>query len=277
MATVSAYRNGTTMGMAGRNASPAKRGVIKGWSSGAVRRHTRWLYSIDAPQLDGVGVALTLTLRATPDTAADWVRLRRAFVERARRLGMIRLHWVTEWQRRGAPHMHLAVYAPEGTDARTFAESLLLAWIDVARGYEAGVFSQYWDEIAGPLGWLKYLSKHAARGVKHYQRQGAPQGWDVTGRLWGHAGDWPADEPMRFELSTAGYHRLRRLIRSWRIADARAAGDRRRIRYARRMLMCPDRKLSAVRGVSDWVPEDVLLELVSSLELDGYSVTQIAA
>ncbi|WP_443678868.1 hypothetical protein [Nocardioides daeguensis] len=30
---------------------------------------------------------------------------------------MTRWHWVVEWQRRGTPHLHLAVYAPEGWES----------------------------------------------------------------------------------------------------------------------------------------------------------------
>ena len=31
-----------------------------------------------------------------------------------REAGLSRWHWVVEWQRRGTPHLHLAVYAPPG-------------------------------------------------------------------------------------------------------------------------------------------------------------------
>jgi hypothetical protein len=111
--------------------------------------------------------------------------------------------------------------------------------------------------------------------VKHYQRQGRPEGWESTGRLWGKSGDWPADEPMRYDLDMPAYHRYRRLVRSWRVADARKSGDARRIALARRMLSCDDPRLSAVRGVSDWVPESTSAAFVALLASEGAGVRQV--
>jgi hypothetical protein len=259
--------------MAGNNPSPAKRDVIKGWSAASVRRHTKWLYSIDAPKLDGEGFALTLTLRHTPETADEFHAARRAWIMRLTRLGATRIHWVIEWQKRGTPHLHAAVYFAPGETPQFAAGLMITAWLAVAEQWGPMLGGQYYDTISGPLGWLKYLSKHASRGVKHYQRSGAPSGWARTGRLWGHTGAWPADEPMRFDMSREAYWRYRRLVRSWRIADARQSGDRSRIVYARKMLQSSDPKLSAVRGVSDWVPEPVAIEFVSLLVAQGYDVT----
>jgi hypothetical protein len=71
MPTLTSYRNGLTAGVGGGNPSPVKRGQIKGWSAGAVRRHTAWLYSVDAPTLSAgfVGHAVTLTVRDCPPTS----------------------------------------------------------------------------------------------------------------------------------------------------------------------------------------------------------------
>lgn len=261
------------MGVGGGNPNPPKRGRVAGWSAGAVRRHTRWLYSVDAPALDGDGFAVTLTMRDTPATAEDWQLLRRAWEMRIRRYsGFLRLHWVVEWQKRGTPHLHAAVYF---RDARPEQLPLILgAWWSVAQPYGANIAAQHGAPISGPLGWLQYLSKHAARGVRHYQRQGKPAGWETTGRLWGKGGSWPVQQPLTFDLEMPAYWRLRRLVRAWRVADARASGDPRRIALARRMLACPDRKLSAVRGVSDWVPEAVMVDLVSLVASEGHDVAQ---
>ena len=276
MATLRAYPNGLTVHVGGTGThTRAKRGTITGWSAAAVRRHTRWLYSIDAPGLTGEGFAITLTLRDCPPSPEAWTALRRAWIERARRLGAVRWHWVVEWQRRGTPHLHAAVYFPVGTDARV-GHALLAHWLAAAAPYSPGWGSQTVKPIAGSLGWLQYLSKHAARGVKHYQRTGKPAGWETTGRLWGHGGDWPELEPLEVQLTTAQFHRFRRLARSWRVADARAAGLRgegwQRLRYSRRMLRTSDVALSRYRGVSEWIPEAVavrLLDVVSSRSLTG--------
>lgn len=244
----------------------AKRDRIKGWTAAAVRRHTAWLYSIDAESLDDglPGFAVTLTLRDCPPSAEEWTRLVRSWIKALERSGLQRMHWVVEWQRRGVPHLHCALYFdPSVQDGGDLACAL---WFTRAVAFGAAPQAQQWNPIDGPLGWLQYLSKHAARGVKHYQRTGSPEGWESTGRLWGHRGEWPVVEPSRYEVSRGAYWRLRRLVRSWRVADARSERDPRkraqRVRYARRMLACPDPRLSPVRGVSDWIPADVMDRLV---------------
>lgn len=265
MPTLQAYKNGLTMGHAGHNGSPPLRGEVTGWTPASVRRHTRWLYGVEAPALTGYGYAVTLTIRETPPDAASWQAARAAWVERLRRRGMVRLHWVVEWQRRGTPHLHCAVYFAEPL-APVDQFGLIAAWLEVTNAWGPRAAAQTIKPITGAEGWLQYLSKHAARGVKHYQRWGKPDGWLKTGRLWGHAGDWPTEPPIRADLTLAEYHRLRRLVRSWRVADARAAGDWTRLTYARRMLACPDRALSSVRGVSEWIPDPLALRLLDALD-----------
>jgi len=249
----------------------AKRGAVVGWSPAAVRRHTRWLYGIDAPALTGYGWALTLTVRDCPPTSEAWTALRHAWIERVRRMGAVRWHWVVEWQARGVPHMHCAVYLVDGS-AMAGAE-LVMAWRDVCSEYGAGAWSQTCKRIDGPTGWLQYLSKHAARGVQHYQRQGKPAGWEKTGRLWGYGGEWPIVEPLEVAVSLDEFYRFRRLVRSWRVASARASGATgggwQRLRYARRMLKTSDRALSRYRGVSEWIPEDVAVRLLLIVKEDA--------
>lgn len=247
----------------------AKRGEVVGWTRAAVRRQTRWLWSIEVEGLTGNGFALTLTVGDVLPTSEEWGRLRSAWLDRVARLGAIRTHWVVEWQARNFPHLHAAVYFPAGT-GDTMGAQTVAAWLDLAGWTGARMVGQDCKPISGPLGWLKYLSKHAARGVEHYQRQGHPVGWEKTGRLWGHGGDWPVELPIEAILTNAEFYRLRRLIRSWRVAEARAAALRwenpkhrwARLVYARRLLRCPDRQLSRFRGGGEWIPQDVLLRLV---------------
>jgi len=152
MATLQAYENGLTLGWAGGRQpcekgqgsvvytrpgcchrlrcactvqerslccvhAAAKRGEVVGWSAGAVRRHTSWLRSVDTTQLDGIGAAATLTMLECPPTSDDWRRLLKVLQQRLRRAGLLRWHWVVEWQRRGVPHLHLAIYAPSDWSA----------------------------------------------------------------------------------------------------------------------------------------------------------------
>lgn len=280
MPTGRLYRNGLTLGMGGNpNPVGGKRGKVNGWTAAAVRRHTRWLYSVDAPALDGQGWAVTLTVRDLPDTSDDWHRIRAAYLERVRRSGWVkRSHWVTEWTRRRRPHMHQAFYLAHDVTPAEAWRLLVAPWIEVAGKYGATAHGQHLARIEGPLGWLEYLSKHAARGVSHYQRQGSPPGWETTGRLWGYGGQWPIVEPAEVTLTRDEFFRFRRLVRSWRIADARRelveapaglAGEvqrrkaRRRLVAARRMLRASDREHAQVRGVSEWISEDLGMVLLA--------------
>lgn len=254
------------MGTGGCNSVPPPRGEITGWTSGAVRRHTRFLYSVDTPKLTGHGYALTLTVKELPPSAEDWKKAREAWLDRVRRLpGFLRLHWVTEWQRRGVPHMHCAVYFETPLTSKDLP-TLLWTLVCENRGWTALMGSQDSKSIDGAAGWLKYLSKHAARGVKHYQRMGKPEGWTKSGRLWGKVGEWPVELPIRAELTREQGFRFRRLVKQWAIAQARTSGDWKRVSYLRRLLKNNDRVISQVRGLSDWVPERVFLDLVECLD-----------
>lgn len=255
------------------NPSPVRRDIIRGWSVAAVRRHIRWLYSIDVPSLSGQGWAITLTLRDCPPDADAWIAVRESWLVRVRAMGAVRWHWVVEWQERGVPHLHAAVYMPqnEAGDGRR----LLAAWLAVAALYGPGWGSQTVKRIDGPVGWLQYLSKHASRGVRHYQRQNKPAGWERTGRLWGHGGSWPVEAPIEVTVTQQEFYRMRRLARSWRVADARVQlgrartlpeidAARRRLVYARRMLKSGDPNFSRYRGISEWIPESVTLRMLEA-------------
>ena len=176
MPTIKLYPNGMTMG-AGGNPNPVggKRGAVVGWSKSSVRRHTQWLYSVDTTTLDGSGWSLTLTLRDCPGTAAEWQALRKRYVDSLTASGVvIRCHWVTEWTRRKVPHLHLAVYLPSGTDKEDVERLLVDTWIQYGAKFGTIRKAQHLAPIYGALGWMAYLSKHSARGVDHYQRQGTP-------------------------------------------------------------------------------------------------------
>jgi hypothetical protein len=232
---------------------------------------------------------------------------------------MIRLHWVMEFQRRGVPHLHVAIwYEPHTVDWINAApaermryangiasvtrhnedwqnDDILIAamavgdWIDIAEDFGAGVKGQHARPIIETVGWFQYLAKHCGRGKDHYQRQmeSLPKQWDSSPRVWGKRGDWITEEPAEIQLTDREWFRLRRFARSWRVARARAKlpalgweslpplhtkqwartltkwpgstgklSLRQRLRHlqhARRMLSCNDPKLSAVRGINEWM------------------------
>lgn len=281
MPVMTVYPHGGKGGVApGRNDHQRmKRGNVEGWSAGAVRRNTQFLMSIRENELTGAGVAITLTLRDCPPTSADWHRMRRAWVKRMERAGMVRLHWVTEWQRRGVPHLHGAIWFPDEYDTLTPID----AWVELAGKYGAQHWGQHARPIDGAIGWFQYLAKHAARGVHHYQRSGdnVPLSWELrTGRVWGYSGDWPLAKPRQYGLQGAegdgGWFRLRRLVRSWRKADARASHHKVRgwrISSARRMLKSSEPELSMLRGFSEWMPaEAVQVRMLAAVADLGHQV-----
>lgn len=245
------------------------RGQVGGWSMKATRRNTDFLRSIDERKLTGAGVALTLTIRDCPETSDDWHRLRKNWQDRMRRAGMVRIHWVTEWQRRGVPHLHVAIWFPDAYDTIT----PIRAWLELAEQYGAGIKGQHGKKIDGPVGWFQYLSKHAARGVKHYQRSGdnMPAGWqEKTGRVWGYGGDWPLQRPVEVLLDNEGFYAFRRLVRGWRIGNARLHGDKAREIHARRMLRHPEPQISAIRPVSEWCNQAQALMFLGNLRERGF-------
>ena len=121
---------------------------------------------------------------------------------RLRRKGLYRLHWLTEWQKRGVPHLHFAAWflqsvvvininQPALSDselAQVLSYLISADWLSISSVYRSSGLSQVVKPMSNELGWLQYLSKHAARGAAHYQRaQGSiPSGWEgMTGRMGG--------------------------------------------------------------------------------------------
>jgi len=260
-----------------RDAVP--RGDVQGWSEGATRRNTGFLRSIHEGKLDdGPGYALTLTLRTCPDTPDDWHRLRRKWEKRVRRLGMIRMHWVTEWTRRRRPHLHCAIWFSDVYTAHKAVE----AWLEITAYDGTLERGQDMKPFHDVMGWFQYVAKHASRGVKHYQRnpENVPEAWQTkTGRMWGKCGSWPIQPPVRVYLQDdrnggdrASYV-YRRIVRAWRLAQARAAGDWRRVRLARKMLSSGNLALCKVRGASEWLPYGVNLRILNYLVDRGLSVS----
>lgn len=286
MPVLKVYRNGVTMGRApGKNDHErAKRGEVTGWSASAARRNLAFLRSIEADSLTGHGYTVTLTLKNCPETAEHWKRLREALFKRFERMGMIRGHWVTEWQKRGVPHLHGIFYFRHPG----MQPSIVNAWLELADEYVVSAKGQHVREVTHIVGWFKYLAKHASRGHQHYQRaaEGIPEGWKKTGRVWGYVGDWPIVEPERYEVDERAYFRLRRVARGLAVSNARqpqptfdANGkllprhwwfvDRKMTNRMKQMLKSNDRELSRLRGISEWLPKERMEKLVLWLLATG--------
>lgn len=262
------------------------RSQVIGWSSSAIRRNLKFLYSVDETSLEGLeGSALTLTVKDCPPSPELWRDAREAWFHRQRRRGMVRCHWVTEWQRRGVPHLHLAIWFPGGGRTDSY-RSAVEDWLELSAAYGSKPKGQHMTPIYDVLGWNQYVSKHAARGLHHYQRspENVPEAWrSGTGRMWGALGDWQLQEPAKVEMSREAFWSYRRMVRGWRVADARRPKvlqgvrmyDTRRIRSARGMLRCPYPELSQVRGVSEWIVEGLNLRMLQGLVLQGHQLTSV--
>lgn len=284
MRTLKLYLHGMSMGTPPSRNDHIRtpRGECGGWTSGATRRNVAFLRSVEPGPLlsdQTIALAVTLTVRDCPPTADDWSKLRKVYLDRLRRSGLVRGHWVTEWQRRGAPHLHGAFWFScdsSDLDARhEMHRQILQHWLDLTKIYGATRVGQHITPIYEALGWFQYVAKHAARGVKHYQRsmENVPAGWRKTGRVWGKVGDFALREAMNLEISSDVYYRFRRVVRRWRIADARAARDSYRLTSARAMLKCSDRAISEVRGVSEWIDMETSLTMLDAVRAGG-SVSQ---
>lgn len=275
MRCLKSLRHGFTLGTnsfpPGAKRPRGERGSVGGWSHGSTSRNIAFLRSVDETLLTGHALALTLTVRDCPPDSDSWHQVRRAYERRLKRLGLIRMHWVIEWQRRGCPHLHCAAFFDD-TAPRMLPMLLVRSWCELTEPFGSNPSAQYVLPITDAVGWFQYVSKHAARGVNHYQRssENIPASWQKkTGRMWGKVGDWPTIEKTDIYMRDATFYMLRRLVKRWRHADARASGCRFRIRSARKYLQCPE-NLSKVLGASEWMPENDLLALLFFLKSQGY-------
>lgn len=280
MAIITLQKNGIKAGFAGSGScdrKPPEKTALAGWSQSSIRRNNDFLRSVDYGQLGGMaGLAFTGTVKTCPESSDEWQRILRAFWWRLRRMDVALVHYVTEWQRRGVPHVHCSLFwrDPDPVTPRHVKGH----WLALTGHLGAENFGQFITPITDALGWAQYTSKHAQRGLFHYQRtpEAVPVHWGgKTGRMWGKLGNWPIWENVRLSVSGPCYHRFRRIVRGWRIADARSSGNRRRIRSARRMLQCNDKALSSVRGLSEWLPDSQTLPLMHWLQSQGHDLLQV--
>lgn len=286
VSTVRILANGTRGGVVTGSGlhERAKRGEVSGWSVGSSRRNTAFLMSVDAPALTcgGLfGLTFTFTVGAEVPEAGEWARACKNLRDRMRRLGCVRYHMVTEFQARGAPHLHGIAYFRQDwlTGLSRLVSALVDGWLELAEGTGARRRGQVVRLVESEVGWLEYLAKHAARGVQHYQRARAtmPASWrsGSSGRMWQRGGDWPQGPELELELDDVAWFRLRRLTRAYRLAKVRSWGKGRgaAIRAARRSLRHPDARLSRLRGLAVWLPQHLALSMVANVHANGGQVS----
>lgn len=198
-----------------------KRSESIGWSDSSTRANMKFLMSVEPESLAGIGYAVTLTVRDVPPSPEEYAKIRNKYFHRLRRMGATRCHWVIEWTKNRRPHMHLAIYFPEVTYNQP--ESILYHWIQVTGHLRTLLRGQHIALITDHTGWSQYVSKHASRGAKHYQRNpnAKPDGWKKSGRMWGKFGDWFVSQfDLEFDQS-CGYFQFRRWNQKLRHANHR--------------------------------------------------------
>lgn len=268
---------------------PPERTATKGWTPNVARRNEQRLQQVDFDAVEGFPAFVTLTMPSGQmgDVSAamfhGWLKRWLQFMKRH---GMRHYYWILEFQASGNPHLHVLVWLDhEPEPLETF--KALRSWVGILNksGVGARLQGQIWEPIdvgaeitvdgetvpAHPERVLMYLAKHAARGVAHYQRQieNMPDDWQYrSGRVWGHDRGLPLCEQQDVECDYPTFHRFRRLVRRWRLAEAQAIKDTERRRaaivQARRSLKCGRRDVSTYRGVSAWVPASVASQLLDA-------------
>lgn len=285
MAKITVMPNGVKGGLNSKgNTLPKKRGICNGWSAGSARRNMGFLHSIRTDLIEGPAFTYTRTLRDMPPSHAEWAALVKKSTLFLMRNGAIRYHWVTEWTRRGVPHMHGIVYLDPESPNYQLPIDADRHWLKMTRHLGTQRQGQDWKELQGTTGWFKYVSKHAGRGYAHYQRAKGqlPKEWQQTGRMWGSGGHWPTDE-QAFNLTNDAYFRFRRLIRSYLTSESRSEIAKRKrfvhtktgpdrlqeavnmLKYRKRMLKRTDKVLSTVRGLNEWAPRGVTVQMLVHL------------
>lgn len=268
---------------------PPERTATKGWTVNVARRNEQRLQQVDFDAIDGVPAFVTLTMPSQQmgDVSASmfhgWLK---RWLQYMKRHGMRHYYWILEFQATGNPHLHVLVWLDHDWDALEQYRALR-SWVNMLNksGVGARLQGQIWEPIdvggelvvdgdvvpAHPERVLMYLAKHAARGVAHYQRQlsNMPEDWQYrSGRVWGHDRGLPLRAQQDYECDYATFHCFRRLVRRWRLAEARSIKDydRRRaaISQARRCLKCGRPDVSPYRGVSAWVPASVASQLLDA-------------
>ena len=274
---------------------PPERTTTKGWTVNVARRNEQRLQQVDFDAIEGVPAFVTLTMPAQQmaDVSAamfhGWLK---SWLRYMKRHGLLHYYWILEFQASGNPHIHVLVWLDHDWDALEQYKALQ-SWVNMLNKSDVGarLQGQIWEPIdvggmitvdgervpAHPERVLMYLAKHAARGVAHYQRQieNMPEDWQYrSGRVWGHDRGLPLRVQEDFETDYPTFHRFRRLVRRWRLAEARAIKDpeRRRtaILQARGMLKCGRPDISPYRGVSAWVPASVASQLLdAAISMNG--------
>lgn len=287
-----------------KSAPPPIRTKNKGWTKHAAMRNRAFLWSVVPEQLNGFGFSVTHTVLECP-TPHLWQKWVTSYLMNCRkRWPLTRYHLVTEWQKRGMPHLHMAVWfhgldrschgsrkaglagsGPNGSIIEgidiPLETDLIKLWLKIAAAGKPARVSQDVKPIttddAGH--WLQYLAKHAVRGVSNYQRssENIPAAWKgATGRVWRKGGDWPVENRVEVHgLSKSEEYQYRRIFcrylaslpRSMRIKRS----ERPRVaRYWKNWRKCTDVSRSHLRAPSSFIDIETQVKIIKLVNPAAY-------
>lgn len=211
------------------------RADIKCWSAGSRRRLLYRMASLDFRRLSrtwgGRFAFVTLTWRDDPGPV-EVARQRNHFLQRlGDRLGARRWVWKLEFQRRGAPHLHLLVWVPSESDEALadLRRWTWDAWDDVTGGHLLWAGRTFPVPVGRGLNrvgvdWCRakdvarYIAFDLTKSKKGYQFK-VPESWVQTGRWWGSSGldaEW-----LHVPLDVQDTISIRRMLRRYRQANSR--------------------------------------------------------
>jgi hypothetical protein len=277
MPTVTVLPSGINAGFSGPGGTVTHT-ASHGWSRKSAQRNMRFLMGVSPDTLPDplYATAYTLTVPHAPPSHEEWSLLIDRLRKRMAREGVMLDHWVTEWTRRGVPHLHGILVFDVAEDQIWYRNLVHVHWVRLTRamGIQTAWHAQHCQPIHDLRGWMQYIAKHAGRGYAHYQRQrdSLPEGWQRTGSMWGKSRGWPMDEE-KTELTDGEFYVFRRLCQRYLVSESKMLFLRSRKEFLRRsylrqfvyrrsMFKTPDFNRSRCRGLSEWVPKEVALRLL---------------
>lgn len=191
------------------------RGQIVAWSAASRARFARTVLAVDWSAYGGHLAFITLTY---PGRAAEAFQCQngrtlkahmRAFCERwRRRYGRVLGAWKVEFQRRGQPHLHIAMVVPEGRTIEEVRDFVRVSWWEVVgsgdiQHFAAGTQTDWC--LKSPVAyWLK-------NGVVDKVHQNlVPNAFQDVGRIWGLWGVKPSWQVS--QVTPKEFARLRRIL-----------------------------------------------------------------
>ena len=205
---------------AGTAGQPRKRDQIREWSQASRRRLLRTCLALD---WSVIGSLVMVTLTYPGEAGAAFIphdgrtvhgHLRRFLKRWERQWGTPAGLWKLEFQRRGAPHLHLFLSAPSDVSVMPLRSWVAEAWWRIVGSGDpdhlrAGTGVDPWHGTPTRYAW-KYAKADPAKERQHQ----VPDGFANVGRWWGRINVAP--RWITVDLTAEAFVKARRILRRWR-------------------------------------------------------------